>query len=491
MIVWGGVDETFNVTNTGGRYDPGTDSWIPTTLFNAPARRSGETGVWTGSEMIVWSGGDTTGNFNTGGKYNAGTDSWSSTTTANAPLGRSSHTAVWTGSEMIVWGGSAASGVLNTGGRYCAQDSPTPTPTPSATPTATATATPSTTATPSVSPSAQPAQALNLSTRLHVLTDANVGIGGFIITGAEAKQVLLRGIGPSLFQFSVPNPLADPLLELHGPGGFTTIINDNWMDTQGAAIQATGLAPTDVLESAILATLSPGAYTGILRGKDNGVGVGLFEVYDIGQAAASKLGNISTRGFVGTDADIMIAGFILGGNNMGEDYLVVRGLGPSLAAFGIPNVLADPRLELRNSNGEVIRANNDWMDDPTQKALIISAGLAPSDMLESAIAATLMPGAYTALLSGMTNGTGVGLVEVYDHPTSAPTSTVTPTPTPGGSTTPSPTPSSTPTPTPVTCTENFDGVTAPALPNGWIASNPIPGDGCHMDDIDHDARERT
>ena len=153
----------------------------------------------------------------------------------------------------------------------------------------------------------------------------NVGIGGFIITGSAPKQVLLRAIGPSLTGFGVPNALADPVMELHGPTGFTTITNDNWKDTQEAAIMATGIPPTNDLESAILATLAPGNYTAIVRGKNNTTGVALVEVYDLNQAAASKLANISTRAFVSTDANIMIAGFILGGGS-GMNNMIVRGM---------------------------------------------------------------------------------------------------------------------------------------------------------------------
>jgi hypothetical protein len=247
-----------------------------------------------------------------------------------------------------------------------------------------------------------------------VQTGDNVGIGGFIITGSAPKHVLLRGLGPSLTQFGVPNALADPVLELHGLGGFVTIINDNWRDTQQAQIEADGIPPTNDLESAIDATLAPGAYTAIVRGKNNTSGVALVEVYDLNQSALSKLGNISTRAFCGTDGNIIIAGFMLG-NGGGNDNIIVRGLGPSLAAVGVPNVLANPTLELRDTNGTLLVSNNDWMDNPAQAAIVTAAGLAPGNNLESAIAATLPPGAYTALLAGLNNGTGIGLVEVYDR----------------------------------------------------------------------------
>ena len=261
----------------------------------------------------------------------------------------------------------------------------------------------------------QAAQAINLSTRMRVLTGDSVGIGGFIITGTTPKHVLLRAIGPSLAP-GVPNVLADPVLELHGPTGFTTIVNDNWMDdpVQKALILATGIPPTNNFESAIDAMLTPGAYTAIVRGKNNGTGVALIEVYDLSPAVLAKLANISTRAFVSTGDDIVIAGFILG-NHSGNDRIVVRGIGPSLTAFGVPNALANPRLELRDSNGALLMANNDWQDNPVQAAELTAAGLAPTNPLESGIAATLPPGPYTALLAGVNNGIGNGVVEVYDR----------------------------------------------------------------------------
>lgn len=228
-------------------------------------------------------------------------------------------------------------------------------------------------------------------------------------------RVLLRAIGPSLAQSGVPDVLADPVLELHGTGGFATIVDDNWRDdpAQEALIIATGIPPSNDLEAAIVATLNPGAYTAIVRGKNNTSGVGLVEVFDLSQAFPAKLANISTRAFVATASNIVIAGFILG-NHSGSDRVAVRGIGPSLTAVGVSNALADPTLELRDQNAALLFSNNDWQDNPAQAAALIAAGLAPSNPSESGIVATLPPGLYTALLTGVNSGTGVGLVEVYD-----------------------------------------------------------------------------
>jgi hypothetical protein len=245
-------------------------------------------------------------------------------------------------------------------------------------------------------------------------TGDNSAIGGFIITGNIPKHVLIRGIGPSLTAFGFPSGalLADPTLEVHGAGSFL-LTNNNWKDSQETQISGTGLAPTDDLEAAIDATLTPGQYTAILRGNGTGVGVGLIEVFDL-NTSASKLGNLSTRAFVRTGNNVVIAGFILG-NNGGNDRVIVRGLGPSLSAFGVLNPLQDPMIELRDGNGNVLKTNNDWTDDPVQAAEITAAGFAPSNTKESAIAASLPPGPYTAILSGVNNTEGVGTVEVYDR----------------------------------------------------------------------------
>jgi hypothetical protein len=299
---------------------------------------------------------------------------------------------------------------------------PTPTPivTPSATPSATASPTPigSPTATPSATPGSIPSKAINLSTRLQVQAGDHAGIGGFIITGNTPKRVLIRAIGPSLTGFGIPDVLGDPVLELHGPAGFITM-NDNWRDTQESAIQATGIAPTDTLESAIDATLTPGAYTAIVRGNGNTSGVALVEVYDLNQTADSKMANISTRSLVGAGDNMVIAGFVLSEPQQagGLERVIVRGIGPSLTGLGIADALANPTLELRDSNGTLLVSNNDWQDNPVQAAELTDAGLAPSNPLESGIAAALPPGPFTALLSGIGNSTGIGIVEVYDRGT--------------------------------------------------------------------------
>jgi hypothetical protein len=252
---------------------------------------------------------------------------------------------------------------------------------------------------------------------MRVQADQNVGIGGFIIAGNAPKRVLIRGIGPSLSQFNVPNALPDPVLELHGPTGFTTMVNNDWRDTQEQEIAGTGIPPTNDREAAIVKTLTPGAYTAIVKGNSpNPIGVALVEVYDLNQSANSKLANLSTRAFVSTGDNIVIAGFLLSDNDT-TDRIVVRGIGPSLAPAFFPAsaVLADPTLELRDGNGTLLVSNNDWEDNPVQAAAITAAGLAPTNAREAAIAATLPPGLYTALLAGLSNGTGIGVVEVYDR----------------------------------------------------------------------------
>jgi hypothetical protein len=249
----------------------------------------------------------------------------------------------------------------------------------------------------------------NLSTRVQVGTGNNVAIAGFIIMGSAPKQVVVRGLGPSLLTAGVQGALSDPVLELYDSGGNLLLGNNDWQETQAQALRDANLAPSNDLESAILATLAPGAYTAILRGSGNAIGIGLVEVYDLQQSAASKLGNLSTRGSVGAGQNVMIAGTIVTGQDPAR--VVFRALGPSLGAAGIQNPLNDPQLELFNANGVTIATNNNWKD--SQQAAIAGAGLALVNDFEAAILADLSPGNYTAVVSGVNGATGVALVEAY------------------------------------------------------------------------------
>lgn len=258
-----------------------------------------------------------------------------------------------------------------------------------------------------------PAQLLNLSTRLRVETGSGVLIAGFIVSGNDPKKIIVRGIGPSLTVFAVPARLANPVLELYDSTGRLLAMNDDWKQDQESEIQNSGVAPTNDLESAIVRTVAPGNYTAILHGQNNGTGIGLVEVYDLAQSADSYPGNVSTRGFVGTGDNVMIGGFIAGGSGSGETTVAIRGLGPSLGSFGISNYLRDPTLELRNVNGTLVQSNNEWRDSESYYG-IRATGLGPQFSQEAAILYPVTPGNYTAILRGASNGTGVGLLEIYD-----------------------------------------------------------------------------
>jgi hypothetical protein len=278
-----------------------------------------------------------------------------------------------------------------------------PAATPTPTPTATATPTPV-------------SQLQNLSTRKQVGTGDDVLIGGFIVVGTDDKKVMLRGLGPSL---PVSGALSDPVVELHRADASSLGVNDNWQDTQPAEITATGIPPSNQLESAIVVALPAKAaaqggagYTGVLAGKDSGTGIGLLEIYDLDIAANSKLANISTRGFVGSGDDLLIGGFIPGPHDRSALKVLIRALGPSLAAQGVSGVLQDPLLELHDANGTLL-VNDNWTD--ANNAAEIQATLPPPDNRESAIITTLLPtnSGYTAVVRGVNGSTGVALVEVY------------------------------------------------------------------------------
>ena len=251
----------------------------------------------------------------------------------------------------------------------------------------------------------------NLSTRGTVSIGDNVLIGGFIITGPEPKTIVLRALGPSLGSFGLSHTVRDPVLRVYNASRALIATNDNWQsDPHNADIQKDGLAPANLLESATLQTLAPGAYTVIVTGKDSTPGTGLVELYDLSPRSNSNLVNMSTRGSVGTDDDVLISGFIVG--DVGSATVIVRALGPSLASSGVIGVLSDPTLTIYDSTGSVIATNDNWQDD-TNAIYVPRNGLAPPNPSESALVLHLPAGAYTAIVRGANGGTGVALAEVY------------------------------------------------------------------------------
>ena len=286
--------------------------------------------------------------------------------------------------------------------RSTSASTPTPTPTVSPTVSPGASATP----TPAVTPRSRP---LNISTRGIIPADSAI-IGGFIITGSESKQVLLRAVAPSLESSGITG-IEDPILSLHDSTGAVMAENDDWQQTQRAMIEATGIPPQHTREAAILTTLAPGAYTAVVSEKNGGGGIALVEVYDVGQEQGAQLANISTRGTVRTDDEVMIAGFILSGDASVD--LLIRALGPSLEQGGVVNALADPTLQLVDADGQVIRSSRDWQEDATQASEIRTLDMAPAAASESALIARLSPGVYTVIAAGEGRITGEALVEIY------------------------------------------------------------------------------
>ena len=257
-----------------------------------------------------------------------------------------------------------------------------------------------------------PPSVANISTRMQVLTGNDVMIGGFVIGGTGTKRVAVVATGPSLSQFGIANPLANPKLTLVRASDQTIVAtNDDWQTAANAAdLTASGFAPTNALEAAILADLSPGAYTAIVEGLDNGTGVSVVGVYEVDRPEA-PLVNISTRGRVQTGNDVMIGGFVVGGTL--PQTLAIVATGPSLAAFGITSPLANPKVTLVRSSDQVIIATNDDWQAGTHAAQLQAAGFAPTDPLEAALLVTLPPGAYTAIVEGVGGTTGVAVVGVY------------------------------------------------------------------------------
>ena len=251
---------------------------------------------------------------------------------------------------------------------------------------------------------------VNISTRVTIGAGDNQAIAGFIISGSASKDLVVRALGPSLAQFGVAGVLANPALELHNQVGTVIATNHDWQATQKDAITAAGLAPPNDAEAAIRMTLAPGSYTAVISSETGAGGVGLVELYDLSAGSDSELANISTRGVVGTADDVLIGGFIVGGET-GCSKVVTRALGPSLTALGVSGALADPMLELRDANGDLLMANDSWAE--TQALDLEAVNLVPADPREAAAVEWLAAGPYTAVLRGSAGTTGIGLIEAY------------------------------------------------------------------------------
>jgi hypothetical protein len=284
------------------------------------------------------------------------------------------------------------------------------------------TATPTPYPQPFVAPGATPVptpprrRLANIATRVNVQGGQNDGIAGFIKRNAATKRVLIRALGPSI---GITGGLQDPVLKVFDSTGAQIAANDNWRTTQQAEISASGLAPKNDKECAIIINLAGAAsrtnYTAMLSGVGGGTGIGLVEVYDLDAESFADLGNVATRGLVGTDANVLIGGLVVRDDSFTNQpqSILVRGIGPSLSASGVSNPLQDPFIELHDAQGNLVVSNNDWGSSPDAAALTTS-GLAPTNPKESAILRTLAPGSYTVVLSGVNGGTGVGNVEAYN-----------------------------------------------------------------------------
>ncbi len=280
----------------------------------------------------------------------------------------------------------------------------------------------SVTTAPSVLAVGPAARLINVATRARVGSGDDVLIGGFVVQGTGTKRILMRALAPSLAG-AVPGTLADPALRVVDASGRTVGENDNWRSSAdgGAAVQATGLAPTRDAEAAIVLALPAGVgYTAIVSGVAGQEGVALVEAYDLEPSATNaRLINLATRARVQSGDNVMIAGIVVGGEAGQRRRVLVRALGPSLSAAGVPGVLANPRVDVFNSQGQLLGSNQDWLTQTVSGSTVAeirSLSLAPVDSRESVLILTLRPGGYTAIVRGADGGVGNALVEAYELP---------------------------------------------------------------------------
>jgi hypothetical protein len=349
-------------------YDPGSGTW--TSTGSLLAARDVHTATLLPDGRVIAAGGANTNYLASAELYDPAHGTWSAT--GRLAKARAGHTAtLMDNSQLLVAGGI-------TGGPFILA---------------------------SAELFAPVTELANLSSRIRIENGDKALFAGFIVTGTDPKRIIVRALGPSL---PVPDKLADPVLELYDSSGALLETNDNWMESANKqAIIDSSVPPGNTLESAIVRVLPPAAYTAIVRGANNGTGIGVIELYDLDASAPSTLANISTRGFVQTGDNVLIAGMIVAGE--AAQKVIVRATGPSL---NVPEKLANPTLELRDSNGALLEANDDWVDSPNKQAIIDST-VQPANDLEPAIVRVLPPAAYTAIVRGANGTTGIAVVEVY------------------------------------------------------------------------------
>ena len=246
----------------------------------------------------------------------------------------------------------------------------------------------------------------NMSTRANVQGGQGALISAFNISGSpsDTKRVIIRAIGPSMAPY-FSNAMGNPTLTVYNVYSQVIASNDNWTSSpQAAEIQATGLAPSNSLEAAWVGYLSPGTYSAAIDGW--GTGIANLEIYDLQASAPAKLVNISSRATVDPN-NPPFAGFIA---QSGWTKLLILGIGPSLARFGIQNPISDPTLTLYDANGTQIAYNNNWQDAPSG---VSQLGFAPSDWREAVLETNLAPGNYTVMLRDYYNYWGIGMIEMY------------------------------------------------------------------------------
>jgi hypothetical protein len=267
-----------------------------------------------------------------------------------------------------------------------------------------------------------PGHLVNVSIRAWAGTGDNSAVLGIVVNGSDPKQLMIRGVGPSLANFGVTNFLPDPVIvsfdgQIYGNTGSDWDSGEDadvtTLSSMFAQVGAFALAPqsTDV---AFVSTLDPNAYTMNLTSAAGDSGVALAELYDLdGPDATSQIVNFSGRARVGTGDHVLIAGFTIAGDT--AQTMLIRGIGPSLSQFGVGGVLANPQVSIYDSTGTLVAQNNGWNGDPVLESTFSQVGAfdLPANSSDAALVVTLAPGSYSVQVSGANGTTGHALAEVY------------------------------------------------------------------------------